>query len=485
MVLLWVKFGTEKKVLFPRKVAVLKGIVLRRKKSQGKWTISVVFYRCKKRSGVLERALAHAGARSAFAQRPLGTRSGRAWDSGEHSGSAWSTLGTRCGWILEGGRRTRDVQVWRNANTCNEHEARLDADADQGRGVRLPMLFNTSFVPAAVLAHAQASSVETALLRWGTVLTKSRDEMFASEVAESLVTRLPIRRHGDLRRYYPLRIAREAQNNAPRGQLELKTRQPETGGELEVLAVNGELERSSGSSQITTGFKAPDLYLKHSKCQAKRRQKQVGSCCEAASTTIETPGTLCWPHFRLVGLPTSLKLDSNFGTIAARRSRPVPSNACRTVPSWEQDIAAGITFANDVDGEEMSPSLHGGEFVYLEDRYHRARRRSRSNSTRIRQRRSLTWGHSRSVTASADTEIQGKFVYVYCAPVICIKLHHSLRAEQMRSGATETYSVDAFKCVTRARQNLRVQLVVYDTLPHNRIAFLGFIAIDRIPANHV
>ncbi|KAJ7200074.1 hypothetical protein B0H12DRAFT_1081266 [Mycena haematopus] len=156
MVLLWVKFGTERRVLFPREFAVLKGIVLRREKSQGKWTISVVFYRCKKqraRSGVLERALAHAGARSAFAQRPLGTRSGRTERALGTPASTWSTPrnnldswrnamdgtrgrehlgGTRScrkeqpehvggntnslrgaasvGWSLEGGR-TRDVRV--------------------------------------------------------------------------------------------------------------------------------------------------------------------------------------------------------------------------------------------------------------------------------------------------------------------------------------------------------------------------------------
>ncbi|KAJ6480253.1 hypothetical protein C8R45DRAFT_1004964 [Mycena sanguinolenta] len=33
------------------------------------------------------------------------------------------------------------------------------------------------------------------------------------------------------------------------------------------------------------------------------------------------------------------------------------------------DSAAGITFVNDVDAEEIPPSLHGGAFVYLEDRY--------------------------------------------------------------------------------------------------------------------
>jgi hypothetical protein len=35
----------------------------------------------------------------------------------------------------------------------------------------------------------------------------------------------------------------------------------------------------------------------------------------------------------------------------------------------EDDSAAEITFVNDIDVEEIPPSLHGGAFVYLEDRY--------------------------------------------------------------------------------------------------------------------
>ncbi|KAJ7686432.1 hypothetical protein B0H14DRAFT_2654305 [Mycena olivaceomarginata] len=35
----------------------------------------------------------------------------------------------------------------------------------------------------------------------------------------------------------------------------------------------------------------------------------------------------------------------------------------------EDDSAAEITFVNDIDVEEIPPSLHCGAFVYLEDRH--------------------------------------------------------------------------------------------------------------------
>ncbi|KAJ7240369.1 hypothetical protein B0H12DRAFT_1134579 [Mycena haematopus] len=267
------------------------------------------------------------------------------------------------------------------------------------------------------------------------------------------------------------------------------------------------------------------------------------------------------------------------------------------------DVAAGITFANDVDEEEIPSSLHGGEFTYLEDRYHPAETLPfelyPDSATPLTDAGAFTFCHCKrcdefdGCCQDTDSEIQGyaytdglfNFTYgpddvvvecnPYCTcPTTCGnrvaqrprrvpievfktkqcgwgvratedvvrgtvvgmytgKLIPRAEAEVLRGDRKqycfdldynedddvpleETYSVDAFECGaslipsfpacsclsvfkntsnlmvfsgnwTRfinhsCAPNLRVQPVVYDTLPHQRIAFLAFIAMQRIPA---
>ncbi|KAJ7851467.1 SET domain-containing protein [Mycena leptocephala] len=258
------------------------------------------------------------------------------------------------------------------------------------------------------------------------------------------------------------------------------------------------------------------------------------------------------------------------------------------------DGAAGITFVNDVDDEEIPPSLHGGAFAYLETNIIHLRP---SPSRLIRASRSfpLLLGRSsddsRAVNRESATPLSnpegfpfchceercddleeccqdndvgyaytdGLFNFTYepdevivecnpycncpstcgnritqrprCVPIEVFKTARcgwgvrapidvvrgtvlgvytgklipreeaealtgeakqycfDLDYNEMGAAPDELYSVDSYKHGNWTRfinhscaPNLRVQPVVYDTLPEQRIAFLAFIATEHIPA---
>ncbi|KAJ7746195.1 SET domain-containing protein [Mycena olivaceomarginata] len=240
----------------------------------------------------------------------------------------------------------------------------------------------------------------------------------------------------------------------------------------------------------------------------------------------------------------------------------------------EDDSAAEITFVNDIDVEEIPPSLHGGAFVYLEDRYDPAGTPPfefyPDSATPLTDAKAFMFCHCKQCDefdrCCQDTDSDLRFAYTdglfnftygpddvvvecnpYCnCPTTCGnrvvqrprripievfkterrgwavrgtedvvrgtvvgvytgKLIPRAEAEKLQGDrkqycfdldyneedvpSEKTYSVDAFECGNWTRfinhscsPNLRVQPVVYDTLPYQRIAFLAFIALQPIPA---
>ncbi|KAF8217980.1 hypothetical protein K438DRAFT_15781 [Mycena galopus ATCC 62051] len=238
----------------------------------------------------------------------------------------------------------------------------------------------------------------------------------------------------------------------------------------------------------------------------------------------------------------------------------------------EGEGAKGITFVNDVDDEEIPPSLHGGRFEYLEDHYrltealelkfmvdpdsatplsdpawftscqcvqcdefdgccqdtgaelgyaytdrlfnftyrtddvvvecnpycqcpttcnNRVVQRPRQVAIEVFKTQRCGWG----VRAPVDI-VKGTVLGVYTGKLISRAEAEALRGDRRHYcfdldyyDGDDTYVVDAFECGNWTRfinhscsPNLRVQPVVYDTLPHQRIAFLAVIATERIPA---
>ncbi|KAJ7822394.1 hypothetical protein B0H14DRAFT_3470799 [Mycena olivaceomarginata] len=81
---------------------------------------------------------------------------------------------------------------------------------------------------------------------------------------------------------------------------------------------------------------------------------------DGSATILHHPpsylATVVRPDSRPSGLGERLQVESAWIALA---------QGC----DGEDDSAAEITFVNDIDVEEIPPSLHGGPFVYLEDRY--------------------------------------------------------------------------------------------------------------------
>ncbi|KAJ7860422.1 hypothetical protein B0H14DRAFT_2744710 [Mycena olivaceomarginata] len=239
------------------------------------------------------------------------------------------------------------------------------------------------------------------------------------------------------------------------------------------------------------------------------------------------------------------------------------------------DGAAGITFVNDVDEEEIPPSLHGGRFEYLEDRYRVEDElglvQFPDNATPLADPGAFMFCHCKScdvfeaccqdtgpetISGYAYTDGLFNFTYArhnvvvecnpYCdCPPTCpnrvaqrprrvpiqvfktaggwrgwgvrapvdvrrgevVGVYTGARAEaESLTGARKQYCFDLDYLDYNADEdeeedvehkyseigtrfinhscapNLRAQPVVYDTLPSQGIAFLAFIATERIPA---
>ncbi|KAK7052543.1 hypothetical protein R3P38DRAFT_3255694 [Favolaschia claudopus] len=284
------------------------------------------------------------------------------------------------------------------------------------------------------------------------------------------------------------------------------------------------------------------------------------------------------------GKSLRLKIESEWIQLAQSNDTADPHDA------EGGDVTAGLTFVNDVDpdDEEVPPSLHGGRFQYLEDRYEteeglglrrfpdsatpftdpesftfcqceercedyahccqdmdgdiddvdeEGRRKNRyaytnglfnfsyhtdevvvecnpyctcpttcGNRVAQRPRRvpieifktvACGWGVRAPVRVAKGTVVgvyTGKLIPRAEAALLkgprkeyCFDLDY---ANEEGVGEEELYSVDGWECGNWTRfinhscmPNLLVQPVVYDTLPHQRIAFLAFIAKTDIPAH--
>ncbi|KAJ6551855.1 hypothetical protein B0H19DRAFT_1159235 [Mycena capillaripes] len=312
------------------------------------------------------------------------------------------------------------------------------------------------------------------------------------------------------------------------------------------------------------------------------RSNSIISTISSSSRTEAVGKTAASASTAIVPRPPSLPV----GSLRKGKAREtVKSLRLQTETTWSAlalscDGAAGITFVNDIDDEEIPASLHGGEFVYLEDKYHPGKVPFKINpdpdaATPFTEQECFPFcqhkhegeecDDSNRETSCQDSEqgfayTEGLFNFTYrpndvvvecnpycTCPETCrnrvaqrprrfpVEIFKTARygwgvrvPEDIMSGTVlgvytgklitrrdaealtgeakqycfdldyseeddapsdERYSVDSMDYGNWTRfinhscaPNLRVQPVVHDTLPQQYIAFLAFIAIQRIPA---
>ncbi|KAJ7308525.1 hypothetical protein DFH08DRAFT_944399 [Mycena albidolilacea] len=454
-------------------------------------------------------------------------------------------------------------------------------------------------LPSAVGASTSASASKTPALRPSTSVAG-----FPSKPARKAEYFPPPHRHGPTR---PPTRASASTSTPPPPRRPLKRRLPSSSDEGDDEG-EGEDDVRVRKCACGTLLPPPDVHRRDvcDTCRPGKAAKRDDGRAGATSGFETRGGSVGWDSRASTARASSVA-STSVTAVNGGRLPPRPTNSVRKGKAPESakslrlqieskwtdaiaqssdgegssDGAAGITFVNDVDEEEIPPSLHGGRFEYLEDRYrvedelglvqfpdnatpladpgafmfcdcktcdvfegccqdtgpetisgyaytdglfnftyarhnvvvecnpycdcpptcpNRVAQRPRRVPIQVFK----TAGGRRGWGARALVDVRrGEVVGVYTGKLIaraeaesltgarkqyCFDLDYN-ENEDDDEDVEHKYSVDSFAWGNWTRfinhscaPNLRAQPVVYDTLPSQGIAFLAFIATERIPA---